>query len=422
MHHSTKTIFAWSGGLALSGLLWGCTMGNTSGDLAAERFGDLRYALPASPETLSALSVADSCPPTAGLPGESSVVRRLPYLQQLTDKSVRILWTVDGPLENAQVMLRDSGGSVLGAVGATPDITAKPPEGATQWQADVTGLSADTRYCYTVEAGGAILRSASFRTAPAGDSAAPVKFVALGDSGAGGADQLAVLEQIRRYPFDFLIHMGDLAYNVGARTEIERNFFRVYGETLERFAMFPASGNHEYDTEEAAPFREAFSLFENGGPEGVERWYSYDWGDVHFVVLDTERVSPAQVAWLEADLTANQRPWVVAYLHKAPYSSGEHLSYMDVRASFTPLFEKYGVKLVLAGHDHNYERTAPQNGVTYIVTGGGGVGTRAVGRSEFTEFAESVCHFLYVVVEGGTMTVHAIDATGVEFDSARLSL
>ena len=203
-----------------------------------------------------------------------------------------------------------------------------------------------------------------------------MRFIAFGDSGGGGSDQTALRDQMATVPFDFMIHTGDIAYDGGTRAAFEERFFRVYADFLKYFPVFPASGNHEYDTEDAAPFREVFVLPENGGPEGIERWYSFDWGDVHFVALDSERTGPVQAAWLDADLTANQLPWTIVYWHKPPFSSGEHGSDGASRAHFVPILEKHKVPLVLNGHDHDYERTTPQNGVTYVVTGGGGIGVR----------------------------------------------
>ena len=171
-----------------------------------------------------------------------------------------------------------------------------------------------------------------------------------------------------------------------------------------------------------APYLEVFSLPENGGDAGRERWYSFDWGDVHFVALDTERLSERQAIWLEEDLLANELPWVVAYLHAPPYSSGEHGSDLAARELFTPLFETYGVQLVLAGHEHNYERTKPISGVTYVVTGGGGRSSRAVGTSSFTAFSEEVLHFVYVEIDSDTLLLHAIDGVGREFDSTLIEL
>ena len=121
--------------------------------------------------------------------------------------------------------------------------------------------------------------------------------------------------------------------------------------------------------------------------------------------------------WLDEDLSTTDRPWKIVYMHRPPYSSGEHGSDAGLRAKLAPILEKHGVQLVLSGHDHDYERMVPQNGVQYIVTGGGGRGTRTVGSSSFTAFSEAVIHFVIVEVKLEELIVHAIDATGVEFDS-----
>ena len=244
-----------------------------------------------------------------------------------------------------------------------------------------------------------------------------MRFIALGDSGGGGDDQTTLRDQMATVPFDLMLHTGDIPYDGGTRAAFEERFFRVYADYLKYFPVFPASGNHEYDAADAAPFREVFVLPENGGPDGIERWYSFDWGDVHFVALDSERTGPVQAAWLDADLTANQLPWTIVYWHKPPFSSGEHGSDGATRAQFVPILEKHKVPLVLNGHDHDYERTTPQNGVTYVVTGGGGVGVRGVGSSTFTAFSDAVIHFVYVTVAGNELALHAIDGLGQEFDS-----
>nr|MBA2540711.1 metallophosphoesterase [Deltaproteobacteria bacterium] len=105
------------------------------------------------------------------------------------------------------------------------------------------------------------------------------------------------------------------------------------------------------------------------------------------------------------------------YMHRPPYSSGEHGSDTGLRTKLAPVLERHGVQLVLSGHDHDYERMIPQDGVAYVVTGGGGRGTRPVGESSFTAFSEAVIHFVIVEVLVDELILHAIDATGVEFDS-----
>jgi predicted MPP superfamily phosphohydrolase len=207
------------------------------------------------------------------------------------------------------------------------------------------------------------------------------------------------------------VHVGDIAYEEGSLAQFEESFFGAYGPLLRHFPVFPVAGNHEYRTDDAAPYCQVFDLPNN------ERWYSYEWGDVHFVGIDTERVGEEQLAWLEDDLAAAEAPWKIAYLHRPLYSSSNHGSDMDLRAELAPLFERRGVSLVLQGHDHDYERSKPQDGVVYVVSGGGGRGTYGAGTSDFTAFSVGVIHFLYIEVQRDVLALHAIDATGREFDS-----
>ena len=104
-----------------------------------------------------------------------------------------------------------------------------------------------------------------------------------------------------------------------------------------------------------------------------------------------------------------------------PYSSGGHGSDTPTREAFSGIFERYGVDLVLTGHDHHYERMKPQGKVRYLVTGGGGAATYAVDPSDFTAFAEEVVHLVYVEVVGRELTAHAIDGSGQEFDQLYIS-
>jgi hypothetical protein len=104
-------------------------------------------------------------------------------------------------------------------------------------------------------------------------------------------------------------------------------------------------------------------------------------------------------------------------MHRPPYSSGEHGSDLKLRALLAPVMEKHHEQLVLAGHDHNYERMKPQNGIQYVVTGGGGKGTRPVGSSSFTALGVDVIHMLDIEVGSDSLVVHAIDGVGKEFDS-----
>lgn len=177
------------------------------------------------------------------------------------------------------------------------------------------------------------------------------------------------------------------------------------------------SGNHDYETDDGAPFLRAFVLPEHdvSGYER-ERWYSFDWGQIHFVALNSELGIQEQIEWLDADLEANERPWTVVYTHKGPFSSGDHGGNRTFRDRIVPFLEHHRVDVVFSGHDHHYERSHVLNGVTYIVTGGGGRGTREVGSSSFTAFAHPVLHFVFGEATHEHLRLYAIDATGQQFD------
>jgi predicted phosphodiesterase len=388
--------------------LAGC--GNVSGHVATTKLGDTSHpAERGSPIDDLRAACGDGTATTYG----ANAILREPYLQQVTTSGAMLGW-VSKEADDEHVAITNPTGAALAMLPATAESGSLRSAGENQLWSSAGSLEPDTIYCYEVaDAAGALTQRTGFRTAPAADSDQPVRFIAFGDSGGGGADQLALLDQMYTVPFDLMIHTGDLAYDDGTIDQYENNVFGIYGDLFRNKPFFPASGNHDYHTMQGAPFREVFNLPGDNG----EKWYSYDWGRVHFVALDTEADYSTQMDWLDRDLAANQLPWTVIYMHRPPYSSGAHGSDTTLRYKLAPLLEKYGVQLVLSGHDHDYERMKPQNGTAFVVTGGGGVGTKSVGKSSFTAFSEDVIHFVYVEVTADEMTLHAIDATGREFDS-----
>ena len=124
------------------------------------------------------------------------------------------------------------------------------------------------------------------------------------------------------------------------------------------------------------------------------RWWSTRIGDVLLVGLDSnEADNIAQLGWLERTLATTDARWKVVALHHPPYSAGYQGSSGDARRAFVPLFERHGVQLVLSGHEHDYQRSAVINGVTYIVSGAA-AGTRRTGSESFTEVSFSWHHFV----------------------------
>lgn len=381
---------------------------NQSGNIGATKLGDTSHPLaPGSPIDDLRAACGDGELTVAG-----ASIHRRPYLQEVTAQSAMIGWVTMEP-DGQSVALARPSGEVMATAAARVEPAAHRDAGENQMWATLDGLSPSTVHCYTVTGDGPLVTRTGFRTAPGPASTETIRFLAFGDSGSGGADQLALRDQMFGFPYDFMIHTGDIAYDNGTIGQLEDNVFGVYGELLENLALFPAAGNHDHQTMGGAPFRDVFAL--PGG--GDERWYSYDWGRIHFAALDTEADYATQAAWLDADLAASSAPWKVLYMHRPPYSSGPHGSDLALRKAIAPIAERHHVQLVLAGHDHDYERMIPQNGVAYVVTGGGGRGTYSVGESSFTAFSESVIHFVIVEVGIDELVLHAIDATGTEFDS-----
>ena len=387
---------------------------NELGFLAASVRGDMQYS---AVDRVRFDAALDNACGRGGLTarGEDDLPR-WPYLQKVTSDAAEVLFT-SAVVRPFRVRARTPEGKLLSDVPAAIDSEARPSAG-TQYVASLQALPASSTICYELVADDETFTlPTGFRTAPDRARAATARFVALGDLGTVTSDQLAVLEQLEQVPFDLMVLTGDVAYESGTAAEFDRNFFGVYRNVLGQVPAFPASGNHDYSTDDARPFREAFSLFENGTDFGKERWYSFDWGPVHFVFLDTQQLVDAQIQWLDQDLGAHDRPWTVVIAHRPPYSAGDHGSEPAVREAFSPIFAAHQVPLVLLGHEHNYERTKPLDGVVYVVTGGGGRGTRAVGKEAFTQVIERVAHFVWVEADDQQLRLVAIDATGQAFDS-----
>lgn len=390
-------------------LFAGC-MGNQSGNVSATRLGDTSHpAERGSPVDAVRAACGDGGTTSIG----ATMIKRRPYLQQVTSDSAQIGWVTAQGVPAQHVSYEDIAAADTAATAQPDEAITRAPSEVQMWSS-LSGLGAAQITCYALaDDSGDLVARTGFRTAPRADSTEPVRLLAFGDSGGGGSDQMALLEQMYTVPYELMIHTGDLAYDNGTIQQIEDTVFGVYADLLRNIPFFPSAGNHDAETMRGAPFRDVWSL----PTTRDKKYYSYDWGRVHFVALDTEASLSAQATWLDADLAATSLPWKIVYFHKPPYSSGEHGSDTAVRSAWAPIFEKHGVQLVLAGHDHDYERMKPQNGVAYVVTGGGGVGTRPVGISSFTGFSEDVIHFVYVEVGIDEAVLHAIDASGTEFDS-----
>ncbi len=182
------------------------------------------------------------------------------------------------------------------------------------------------------------------------------------------------------HPFATVFTTGDHAYPDGTTEQFAMNYEPDWGRFKSRTR--PSIGNHDDRVDGAAPYFDYFGS--NAGTPG-QGWYSYDLANWHIIVLNTECGDAGladcdeQSTWLEADLAENARRCMLAYWHKPVFSSGRHDGYEPFRDEWQ-LLDAAGVDLVIAGHDHNYQRYARQNvdgepdpnGIRQFVAGSGG--------------------------------------------------
>lgn len=255
-----------------------------------------------------------------------------------------------------------------------------------------------------------------FHTAAA--PGAEFSFAAIGDCGAGFGAQRPIAERMQADDPEFVVVTGDVVYERGTQEEYDVKFFPVYRTLLGRAPWWPSLGNHDVRTADGAPYLKNWYLPNN------ERWYSFDWGDVHFVALDSNAEfgeGTPQDRWLARDLAESQCAWKVVYFHHPPYTNSNHEPSKSVRRAWVPLFEKHGVQLVLNGHNHVYERTKPIRGVTYVVTGGGGASLYRSRPADFLAATESRHHYLRMQASPERLSWQAVDAQGNVFDEASLA-
>ncbi|MCY1043404.1 metallophosphoesterase [Corallococcus sp. bb12-1] len=376
---------------------------------------------------------AGAAPPPASTSDSGPVLPRLPYLQSVKQTSAIVAFRTAGAC--TPTVRYGEGTSLTNTVSAGVS--------GTRHAVKLSDLTAGRTYGYVVSACGSTTGLRGFQTStPSG--ATKVHFTAMGDFGTGGSFQKKVMAVMSTpaWRSELLLALGDNAYPDGTDAEFQAHLFTPMASLLREVPMFATPGNHEYVTNQAQPYLDNLYLPANN-PAGTERYYSFDWGPVHFISLDSncavglasaDRCTlAAQKAWAESDLAANTRPWTVAFFHHPSWSSGEHGSQLTMRRQFGPLFEKYGVDLVLTGHDHDYERSKPmfgdnvasgsQRGIPYLVVGSGGATLRPFATSQpaWTALRDNQAYgFLDVTVDGGTLTARLITSSNTVRDTLTL--
>ena len=425
----------------------------------------------------------------ATAPAESAITRG-PYLQVAHESGVTIVWRTSSAMAQPRVIVRKvdddaalqvKGESIL-ARGLSGDAKLSAAPAATvQYEATVSGLRPDTNYRYTIYDGDKSLTDPSgdfkFKTHPPIGKPSAARVWVVGDSGTGDWHQVLVARAMQQYtasgkqPLDLYLHVGDMAYGQGTDDQFQKRFFEPYKEILRNTVCWASMGNHEGHTSDGktgiGPFYDAYVCPEKGEaggvPSGDESFYSFDYGDIHFICLNSYDIdrSPegAMAKWLVRDLAATKANWIIGFWHHPPYTKGTHDSdtekeLVEMRKYIMPIMEKGGVDLVLSGHSHIYERSmlidgayatpttsegvvlndgdgrpegdgayrksgavTPNNGTVALVTGhGGALGRNSMGISPIMRSIVLDHGSTILDISGDTLTGVMLDLRGKERD------
>jgi tartrate-resistant acid phosphatase type 5 len=267
-------------------------------------------------------------------------------------------------------------------------------------------------------------------TTPTATQVETARFAVIGDYGEGNQGEQDVADMITGWKPDFIITTGDNNYPSGSAETIDYNIGKGYhsfiypymggfGEGANRLRFFPSLGNHDLNSLDGQPYYDYFEL------PGNERYYDFNWGPVYFLALNSDSreqdgISRGsnQAKWAKARLEASAAPWKVVYFHAPPYSSGPHGSSEWMRWPFS----EWGASVVLAGHNHIYERLSV-DGFPYFVNGiGGGPIYSFDTVSEFSQFRYNDDYgAMLVTVDPSRMLFEFFNRTGMLIDRYQLN-
>ncbi len=356
--------------------------------------------------------------------GDASVFSQGPYLSGTTVNETLVNWLVPIPV----------GGVVAYASDAYYRETGRYEQqviddaSVYRHYVHLTGLQPDTKYHYAVTVGRETSGDHTFRTFPENG---PFTFIVYGDT----QEQIPYFTQAERHALVaeriasnepgalFVLHVGDMVCMVDDEDEWKR-FFTAGSVLFANTTIVPVLGNHENN---ATVWYDSF---------GMPEWYSFDCGDAHFVVLDSnDWAAPhfdEETAWLRADLAANQEyregnPAARTFVafHHPPYSSDTRHpgGWTDIRDLWGPVFEEYGVDMVFNGHVHAYQRYAV-NGIQYVVAApGGGLLYNLTGEKTegYAAGADHELGYVRVTVDDNSVSSVFVPVAGVSADSRMIT-
>jgi len=243
-----------------------------------------------------------------------------------------------------------------------------------------------------------------------------VKFAIIGDSGQPGTGQDAIAKQMAtwrtRFPYEFVLMTGDNLYGRETPRDYEKKFSQPYKPIIDAGVKFYAAlGNHDDDPQIN------YKLFNMNG----KKYYTFKPKDgVRFFAIDSNYLDQKQLEWLDKELAASGSDWKIAFFHHPLYSSGETHGSADLqRELLEPIFLKHGVNVVIAGHEHFYERLKPQKGVAYFTIGSSAKLRKGdLRKTEMTAYGnDSEYAFVIAEIAGDEMYYQAINHRGITLDA-----
>ena len=255
--------------------------------------------------------------------------------------------------------------------------------------------------------------------------AGSVRFAVIGDSGRGDRWQHEVAAQMvawrARFPFAFVLMLGDNIYGGNTPRDYQRKFEEPYKALLDAGVTFHAAiGNHD------DPSQIHYAGFNMAG----RRYYTFRRSEqrlaglagagVRFFALDSRSLDPAQLDWLRQQLAESGTAWKIVFFHHPIYTSGRYRAgARSLRLALEPILVEGDVDVVLAGHEHVYERAQPQLGISYFTSGGAGSlrrGDLAPSTIHARGFDQDY-HFMLMEVAGNELYFQAISRTGETVDA-----
>jgi 3',5'-cyclic AMP phosphodiesterase CpdA len=256
-----------------------------------------------------------------------------------------------------------------------------------------------------------------------------VRFAVIGDSGRGDTSQQEVADQMvawrARFPFTFVLMLGDNIYGTSAVRDYEIKFERPYRALLNAGVVFHAAiGNHD------PPTQIYYGKFNMNG----RRYYTFRESErrlgglvgagVRFFALDSRSFDPAQLEWLREQLAESGTAWKICFFHHPLYTSGRYrAAARSLRLALEPILVAGDVDVVLSGHEHVYERILPQRGITYFTSGAAGSLRRGdlMPSTVHAKGFDEDYHFMLMEVSGKDLYFQAISRTGRTVDAGVIS-